>query len=379
MASFSLMLLDTDESTTILSTISVDKLKAVQKEWVKTHRATAIQKEEKRRQRLKLQKHGGFINVWPDEDIQRKLDHVKFQNAVVRGLIGDFRGGNRRRGRRPDNIPIANAIRMHFLDVIPDGKRRKCVVCSGYNKYRKSRISTWCSAAKRPRLTTRPSSSNAATKQKIGQQRKTLTGARPATSTSSITNQTLFPRKFQTRTVQIAATDAELKDYTRKTHSLTLQDLPKTKGDAQSEETGIYATNATSSIVVETPLEQTEKRNAIAKVGIHTARREEENDEIQEENNSDLFEPTPSIQSISDNDTVLSETTDLDKFLSDIKDSLTSSAESIRKKKVLPSLPATRQWKPPQDELPDVLPVVDMVLSSKDTDGCSSYLYSKLT
>ncbi|CAG2210332.1 unnamed protein product [Mytilus edulis] len=77
--------------------------------------------------------------------VQRKLDHVKFQNAVVRGLIGDFRGGNRRRGRRPDNIPIANAIRIHFLDVIPDGKRRKCVKCSGYNKYRKSRISTWCS------------------------------------------------------------------------------------------------------------------------------------------------------------------------------------------------------------------------------------------
>ncbi|CAC5400023.1 unnamed protein product [Mytilus coruscus] len=77
--------------------------------------------------------------------VQRKLDHVKFQNAVVRGLIGDFREGNRRRGRRPDNIPIANAIRMHFLDVIPDGKRRKCVVCSGYNKYRKSPISTWCS------------------------------------------------------------------------------------------------------------------------------------------------------------------------------------------------------------------------------------------
>ncbi|CAC5396271.1 Glutathione S-transferase Mu 1,Glutathione S-transferase Mu 5,Glutathione S-transferase Mu 2,Glutathione S-transferase [Mytilus coruscus] len=62
--------------------------------------------------------------------VQRKLDHVKFQNAVVRGLIGDFRGGDRRRGRRPGNIPIANAIRMHFLDVIPDGKRRKCVVCS---------------------------------------------------------------------------------------------------------------------------------------------------------------------------------------------------------------------------------------------------------
>ncbi|VDI81957.1 Hypothetical predicted protein, partial [Mytilus galloprovincialis] len=78
-------------------------------------------------------------------NLKRKLDHVKFQNAVVRGLIGDFRGGNRRRGRRPDNIPIANAIRMHFLDVIPDGKRRKCVKCSGYNKYRKSRISTWCS------------------------------------------------------------------------------------------------------------------------------------------------------------------------------------------------------------------------------------------
>ncbi|CAC5385913.1 unnamed protein product [Mytilus coruscus] len=100
----------------------------------------------------------------------------------------------------------------------------------------------------------------------------------------------------QTRTVQIAATDAELKDYTRKTHSLTLQDLPKTKGDAESEETGINATNATSPIVVETPLEQTEKRNVIAKVGIHTAREEEENDGIQEEYNVEQEEKNYATQ-----------------------------------------------------------------------------------
>ncbi|VDI68226.1 Hypothetical predicted protein [Mytilus galloprovincialis] len=237
------------------------------------------------------------------------------------------------------------------------------------------------------------------------------------------------------------------------------------------------ATHATSPILVDTPLEQTEKIDAIAKVGIYTAREKEETDGIQEEYNveqeeknyatqteknnvaqeeplvdetkcttanvfkskdtilgpqlttflvdsinsilkyvkshdemlrqlrqdidgknevssfnegaskdtfqelilkdnqtfkditldeSDLSELTPSIQSISDNDTVLSESSDLDKFLSDIKDSLTSSAKSIRKKKVLPSLPATRQWKPPQDELADVLSAVDVVLSSKD-------------
>ncbi|XP_076080126.1 uncharacterized protein LOC143050907 [Mytilus galloprovincialis] len=532
--------------------------------------------------------------------------------------------------------------------------------------------------AKRPRLTTRPSSFNAAGKQKIGQLRKTVTGARPATSTTSVTNQTSFPRKFQgasgriltihyegsgdytdevgqakrkpfftdhlkddereivrqqveafsrnkstfstqtqpviiledngldhndpsidtfmrtfslnkdmasvstqTRTVKIAATDAELKDYTRKTASLTSQNLSKTKGDALSEEMGNNATHATSPMVVETnatratspmvvetnatratspmvvetnatratspmvvetnatrstspmvvetnatratspmvvetnathatspmvvetnathatspmvvetnathaispmvvdtPLEQTEKIDASAKVGIYTAREKEETDGIQEEYNveqeeknyatqteknnvaqeeplvdetkctsanvfkskdtilgpqlttflvdsinsilkyvkshdemlrqlrqdidgknevssfnegaskdtfqelilkdnqtfkditldeSDLSELTPSIQSISDNDTVLSESSDLDKFLSDIKDSLTSSAKSIRKKKVLPSLPATRQWKPPQDELADVLSAVDVVLSSKD-------------
>ncbi|VDI31435.1 Hypothetical predicted protein [Mytilus galloprovincialis] len=56
---------------------------------------------------------------------------------------------------------------------------------------------------------------------------------------------------------------------------------------------------------------------------------------------SDLSELTPSIQSISNNDTVLSEKSDLHKFLSDIKDSLTSSAESIRKKKSC--LPCQRQ------------------------------------
>ncbi|CAG2222369.1 unnamed protein product [Mytilus edulis] len=71
-------------------------------------------------------------------------------------------------------------------------------------------------------------------------------------------------------------------------------------------------------------------------------------------------------QTFKDITLVLSESSDLDKFLSDIKDSLTSSAKSIRKKKVLPSLPATRQWKPPQDELADVLSAVDVVLSSKD-------------
>ncbi|CAC5385914.1 unnamed protein product [Mytilus coruscus] len=44
-----------------------------------------------------------------------------------------------------------------------------------------------------------------------------------------------------------------------------------------------------------------------------------------------------------------------------------------------PSIQTTRQWKPPQDDLADVMPIVDMVLSSKDnasTTANSQFLSS---
>ncbi|VDI68158.1 Hypothetical predicted protein [Mytilus galloprovincialis] len=134
-------------------------------------------------------------------------------------------------------------------------------------------------AAKRPRLTTRPSSSNATTKQTIDhskddereivrQQEEAFVRNKSSFSTqtqpviiledNSLDHSSIdtFMRTFslnkdmasvgtQTRIVQIAATDAQLKDNTRKTYSLTLQDLPKVMFNLKRPEIRLYSCNIT--------------------------------------------------------------------------------------------------------------------------------------
>ena len=81
--------------------------------------------------------------------VQKKMDHVKFQHSVVNGLIGTYRDGNTRRGRKSAIIaPLVDPINQHSLDIIPDGGRRQCAVCFSRQSgsYRKSRINTWCAA-----------------------------------------------------------------------------------------------------------------------------------------------------------------------------------------------------------------------------------------
>ena len=44
------------------------------------------------------------------------------------------------------HLPVAHHNQHHYIDIIPEGRRRKCDVCADRNNtFRKSRISTWCS------------------------------------------------------------------------------------------------------------------------------------------------------------------------------------------------------------------------------------------
>ena len=80
--------------------------------------------------------------------VQKKISHVKFQQGIVSGLIGNFREGNKRRGRNSSiiHLPVGHHNQHHYIDIIPEGRRRKCAVCADRNNtFKKSRISTWCS------------------------------------------------------------------------------------------------------------------------------------------------------------------------------------------------------------------------------------------
>ena len=76
----------------------------------------------------------------------KRLDHLHFLIKVVEGLIGDYREPRKRAGRPSLLPPAAKKTERHFLSKIPDGKRKKCVVCGQRREegYKGSRITTWC-------------------------------------------------------------------------------------------------------------------------------------------------------------------------------------------------------------------------------------------
>lgn len=76
----------------------------------------------------------------------KRLDHLKFIIKVVEGLIGDYSAPRKRMGRPSLLIPAARKTERHFVEKIPDGKRRKCVVCcqKRADGFKGSRITTWC-------------------------------------------------------------------------------------------------------------------------------------------------------------------------------------------------------------------------------------------
>lgn len=77
----------------------------------------------------------------------KKMTHLEFQVALVEGLIGGYAEA-RKRSCRPSLGPEAARLTgRHFLETIPDKKRRKCEVCAHKEAdgYKGSRIRTWCS------------------------------------------------------------------------------------------------------------------------------------------------------------------------------------------------------------------------------------------
>jgi hypothetical protein len=76
----------------------------------------------------------------------KRLDHLKFIIQVVEGLIGDYTAPRKRAGRPSLQPPAARKTERHFLEKIPDSKRKKCVVCcqKRVDGYKGSRITTWC-------------------------------------------------------------------------------------------------------------------------------------------------------------------------------------------------------------------------------------------
>ncbi|XP_067935863.1 E3 ubiquitin-protein ligase TRIM33-like isoform X2 [Watersipora subatra] len=104
--------------------------------------------------------NNGSVNgeITPPKDIQlavrkRKKTalspfHVATHHAPVEGLIGDYCEPKNQMGRPSVTSPLARKTQRHFIDTIPNGKRRKCVVCAKPRHhgdgYKKTRIRTWC-------------------------------------------------------------------------------------------------------------------------------------------------------------------------------------------------------------------------------------------
>jgi len=76
--------------------------------------------------------------------IQKKVSHLTFQQQIVAGLIGNYRAGQGRTGRRSLNCRVRLSGR-HFIDWIPDKRRLKCAVCIGKSgNFAGSWVRTWC-------------------------------------------------------------------------------------------------------------------------------------------------------------------------------------------------------------------------------------------
>ena len=83
--------------------------------------------------------------------VQPKMNHLKFHQQLCQELIGGFRQGNRNRQMRLVPVQHRSLARLsdrHFPSIIPEGKRKKCVVCAGNDRFKKTRIQWWCEDCK---------------------------------------------------------------------------------------------------------------------------------------------------------------------------------------------------------------------------------------
>ncbi|CAG2252077.1 unnamed protein product [Mytilus edulis] len=83
--------------------------------------------------------------------VETKLDHLKFHQQLCQDLIGNHRDGTRNQQMRTvrlEHRQLGRITERHFPERIPDGKRKKCVVCAGTDRLKKSRIQWWCGTCK---------------------------------------------------------------------------------------------------------------------------------------------------------------------------------------------------------------------------------------
>ena len=76
----------------------------------------------------------------------KKMTHLQFIIGVVEGLIGEYKEPRKKVGRPSLTIPSNLSCVRHFIENIPDKKRRKCVMCAQNRTdgFKGSRVRTWC-------------------------------------------------------------------------------------------------------------------------------------------------------------------------------------------------------------------------------------------
>ncbi|XP_067943167.1 piggyBac transposable element-derived protein 4-like [Watersipora subatra] len=77
----------------------------------------------------------------------KPMTHHQFIIDVVESLIGDYKEPRSQVGRPSIGTPVSRKTDRHFLESIPDKKRKKCEVCAsnrGDGNYKGTRITTWC-------------------------------------------------------------------------------------------------------------------------------------------------------------------------------------------------------------------------------------------
>jgi hypothetical protein len=85
-------------------------------------------------------------NINDPTPAKKKMTHLQFMIRLVEGLIGGYEEPRTRVGRPSLGSPEARLTARHFLETIPDKKRKKCVLCAEKREvgFKGSHISTWC-------------------------------------------------------------------------------------------------------------------------------------------------------------------------------------------------------------------------------------------
>ena len=74
-----------------------------------------------------------------------KAGSLKVPWTIMSGINRRFPKKKQQARVRHQHMQLPRITKRHFPEKIPDGKRKKCVVCStSHERFRKSRIQWWC-------------------------------------------------------------------------------------------------------------------------------------------------------------------------------------------------------------------------------------------